>query len=386
MTIFVPHASDFLTDRDAHGDGLIAFEVASRLARRGHIVFAAAPHIKIHGSVPPTLRLLEVSARARETFVTRLRYMREVRRYFTRADAESRVDIIHQLNPVFTGISLALADKGRPVVLGSYVGYWSERTDSRQALGKIRFPAATLLRNALAGEQQRRASTLCLSTPAAITRVVNEKRDRHKIQLVPHGIDPAIYRDAATAGQPSGKPTILFVGGIERRKGVLELVRAFELVASAVPAAELKIAGWGLLWGEVASTIEVSPYRDRITMLGVVERRDLPALMQSATVVCVPSFGEPFGMTLLEAMASARPVVVSDAGGPRDMVDDAGGIRVPCGDVPRLASALIDVLRSPNQRAMGLHNRDVVERRFAWDIVIDRLESIYRSLLIPVRT
>lgn len=385
MTIFVPHASDRLTDREAHGDGLIAYEIVSRLAGRGHRVFVASPRIELHGPVPPTLHLQAIDTQVRETFLTRLRYMREVRRYFERADAESGVDIIHQLNPVFTGISLALLDKARPVVLGSYVGYWPDETDSRQALGKIRFPAATLFRNALAGEQQRRASALCLSTPAAITRVVNRKRDAHKIELVPHGIDPSIYIDSALAGQPAGDPTIVYVGGIERRKGIADLVRAFEVVAPAIPQARLKIAGSGWYWGEIAALIERSQFQDRMTMLGNVERRDLPGLLKSATVVCVPSLGEPFGMTLLEAMASARPVVVSDAGGPRDMVDAAGGIRFPCGDVERLAKALIDVLGSPHQRAMGLHNREVVERRFAWDIVIDRLEAIYRALLVPAR-
>ena len=80
--------------------------------------------------------------------------------------------------------------------------------------------------------------------------------------------------------------------------------------------------------------------------------------MQSCDVYCLPSFGEPFGMTALEAMACARPVVATDAGGLRHLVAERGGRKVPPGDADALAAALREVLADPElRRAMGEHNR-----------------------------
>ena len=103
-------------------------------------------------------------------------------------------------------------------------------------------------------------------------------------------------------------------------------------------------------------------------------------------MLCVPSFGEPFGMTVLEAMACARPVVATDAGGPAHLVTDGGGRRVPPGDPAALAGALEEVLGDPGrQAAMGAHNRRLVEERHAWPRVVDRLEAAYADALADPR-
>jgi glycosyltransferase involved in cell wall biosynthesis len=95
-------------------------------------------------------------------------------------------------------------------------------------------------------------------------------------------------------------------------------------------------------------------------------------------VYCLPSYGEPYGMTALEAMACARPVVATAAGGLQHMVPDDGGRKVPPGDPAALAGALRELLADPAlRRSMGERNRAEVEQRFAWSRVGDRLEQIY---------
>jgi glycosyltransferase involved in cell wall biosynthesis len=83
-------------------------------------------------------------------------------------------------------------------------------------------------------------------------------------------------------------------------------------------------------------------------------------------------------MTALEAMACARPVVATAAGGLQHMVPDDGGRKVPPGDSGALAGALREVLADPAlRRSMGERNRAEVEQRFAWSRVGDRLDQIY---------
>jgi glycosyltransferase involved in cell wall biosynthesis len=106
--------------------------------------------------------------------------------------------------------------------------------------------------------------------------------------------------------------------------------------------------------------------------------------MRWHSVYCLPSIGEPFGMTVLEAMACGLPVVGTRAGGIPDLLSAQGGRLVPPRDPVALATALIEVLRSPDlQRTMGRHNRARVEEAFDIERTVDRLEAVYESILTP---
>jgi glycosyltransferase involved in cell wall biosynthesis len=85
-------------------------------------------------------------------------------------------------------------------------------------------------------------------------------------------------------------------------------------------------------------------------------------------------------------MACARPVVATAAGGLQHLVPDAGGRKVPPGDAAALADALAEVLGDAElRRAMGAHNREVVEERFAWSRVGERLEELYAEAIAALR-
>ena len=120
----------------------------------------------------------------------------------------------------------------------------------------------------------------------------------------------------------------------------------------------------------------------RVRVLGRVDRENVPALMRQHSVYCLPSYGEPFATSLLEAMACGLPVVATRAGGLPHLVSDAGGRLVPPRDVEALATALVEILGSSElQRAMGQHNRRRVETDFEVETTVDRLERAYSAVL-----
>jgi len=160
------------------------------------------------------------------------------------------------------------------------------------------------------------------------------------------------------------------------------LLEAFQRVAEVIPDAFLTIAGDGSARAHVIEQIALSPEPDRISLVGTVHRDDVPALLAASDVFCQPSRGEPFGITALEAMAAGLPVIGTDAGGLRYLLRGDPRVLVPVDDPGALADRLITVLRDKDLAArLGSANRLHVERDYAWDRIIDRLELIYGQVL-----
>jgi L-malate glycosyltransferase len=306
--------------------------------------------------------------------------MWELRRLYRRLARQRRFDAAHQLNPVDVGVSLALPGDQTPLLLGPYYSDWAPSGPGADArVGPLKLRVKRLVRAA----QQRRAATLLLSTPAATANVESGASGRARVRELPHGIDDRVWRPRSPA---PAQQTVLFLANLEVRKGIHVLLDAFEALAPRLPDARLQVAGDGPEGDAVRGRIRESPALARVELLGRVDREGVLALMQSCDVYCLPSYGEPFGISALEAMACARPVVATAAGGLQHLVPDAGGRKVPPGDAAALADALAEVLGDAElRRAMGAHNREVVEERFAWSRVGERLEELYAEAIASGR-
>ncbi len=169
--IFVPHCSDLLTDHLPHGDGLIAHGFITNLAKRGHRLHVAAQRVEVREPLPANVTVHEIRPRGSGRLFSRLEYMLRVRRLLGTLKKECRFDLIHQLNPVFTGMSLSLVGCGLPLVLGTYVARWPDDPDSISSKGKWVGQALAYGRNVICGAQQQQADALLLTTPAARNRL-----------------------------------------------------------------------------------------------------------------------------------------------------------------------------------------------------------------------
>lgn len=182
--------------------------------------------------------------------------------------------------------------------------------------------------------------------------------------------------------------TVLFVGGLDRAhyfKGVPVLLRAFLRLRSRSPEpkAVLIIVGDGNLrpmYERLAASLGI---RDRVIFLGKVLDEELPAAYRLADVVVLPSVdrSEAFGIVLLEAMASGRPIIASNLPGVRTLVAAGkNGLLVPPGDDDALAVAMFSLLtkRSLVQK-MGQASR-VLARAYTADRIAHRLVKLYRDL------
>jgi len=380
LSIFVLHASDLLTDHQPHGDGLAAFGFVSRLAERGHTLHVAAPEIALRSPQSPNLRLHPIKTFFSGTILHRLEYMLRSRLLLNRLRRAEQIDVIHQLNPVNKGLSLAMIGAGLPVVLGVIVPRWPDDAEavSLNWWQRSREAIKHWIKNRLLTLQQWQSSALLLATPAARSNLHRAEQVENKIIQLPLGVDAE--RFAPAESEPE-ELNILFLANLWRRKGIFTLLEAFTEVVGHFPNCRLTIAGDGGQRAEVERLVNAAQHRGQINMLGAVARSEVPALLRQATLYCLPSYGEPFANSVMEAMACGKPVVLTAAGGIQEMLPDDGGRKVPPRDAKALAAALIEVLGSAGLRAeMGRNNRRTIENIYSWDRVIDRLEGVYQSV------
>jgi L-malate glycosyltransferase len=373
LTVFIAHPSSLLTDHRPHGDGLIAWSYITGIAARGHQVHVAVQEADVRHELPENVHAYVLGTKGGNAALGRVQYMVRLRRLFARLQTSIRFDLVHQLNPVDVGMTLALFDSPVPQILGPYwpdfwLDYWEGPSDTLAFIKRM-------IRKA----QQRRATTVLLSTPAAAVKLEVPRGGNVRVRELPPGIDTRRW-----VPDPSVKPgqDVLFLAGLHAYKGIFVLLDAFARLSETLPAAQLLVAGGGPAEYEIRRRIASTPSLSRVTMLGALERDDVMPVMQACAVYCLPSFGEPFGMSALEAMACGKPVVATDAGGLTYLVGEDGGRLVVPGDVQGLAEALHEILTRPNlQRRLGTHNRRIAEQLYAWPRIIDRLEGIYREAL-----
>ena len=190
-------------------------------------------------------------------------------------------------------------------------------------------------------EQAVMADHLLLLSSYALQTFVEAGIPEAKMSVVPLGVDTALFQPHPRTAD--GVFRVLFVGQITQRKGVSYLVEAFQ--AAAIPDAELVLAGaiiGSTPWANVANVRHEPPR----------PRSELPALYAAADVVVLPSLVEGFGLTALEGLASARPVIVSEHTFGTDVIDDGvQGWTVPIRDADAITDRLRLLASDPSVRA-----------------------------------
>lgn len=388
LTVFVSDPGSLLTDYRPHGDGLTAWGFVSRLVARGHTVHVAASAVDLSQAPPPRLIIHPYAISDSLLLPFPLQAMLRIRHIFRRLRRDVQFDLIHQLNPVRQGLTSLLIRERVPIVLGPYVPRWAPSQSPRAkppllSAALQRVPQLVARRLAIA--QERRAAALLLTTPAAREVLHAPKAHAYKTAFLPCGVDTRVFTPGVDAGPSEGghSPSILFLANLHARKGIHTLLDAFEQVSERIPNCGLRIAGEGPEGDNVRARIAAMRCGRNISMLGAVQRPNVPAVLRSGTVYCLPSYGEPFCVSAIEAMACGKPLVVTDALGLAYLIDDPeGGRKVPPRDAVALAEALIQLLSTPDLcHSMGIYNRQKAVQNYDWDVVIDRLEGIYRKVL-----
>lgn len=279
--------------------------------------------------------------------------------------------IVHVHEPLAPFTSLAASARGPHPLVGTFHA-WSD------ADRMYRLAGPALRRVA------RRLDERIAVSPSAQAYAANAlKLPMGAFRIVPNGVDA----DAFAAAKPlpeltdPERPLLLFVGRLERRKGVDVLVRAFLRVRASNPRVRLCVVGEGPERERCQQMIPPSLRPDAL-FVGSVTNDDLPRYHASADVfVSVATGGESFGIVLLEGMAAGLPIIASNIPGYRTVMrDGVQGRMVPPGDAFALADAVEAVLANRRLReAMGAEGRRVASRH-GWPVVGAEVEELYRDV------
>jgi glycosyltransferase involved in cell wall biosynthesis len=204
-----------------------------------------------------------------------------------------------------------------------------------------------------------------------------------KVRVVHNGIPLPPFERSGPATLPEslaigdGRPIVLAVARLVEQKGIGFLIEA----AARVPEAVFVVAGDGPERAALEARTASNGVRERFFFLG--HRRDVPELLASCDVFVLPSLYEGLPVSVLEAMASEKPVVATAIGGTDEAVqDETTGLLVPPADSEALARAIRRVLRDrPLAARLGQEARQRVRREFSDRVVAERVEQNYRECL-----
>lgn len=195
--------------------------------------------------------------------------------------------------------------------------------------------------------------------------------------------------DAAPASLPFAPPRLLCFGRVAPEKGFDVALRALARLAPTHPGLTLEIVGEGSALADLQALARQLGVDERVEFTGRVEPDAVPAAVDGATLVLVPSrWQEGFGLVALQAHQRGRPVVASRVGGlPEVVADGRTGVLVDPDDSVALAGAVARLLADPpGTRAMGDAARRRAEEVFGWARHVEAYDGIYRELVAGVQT
>lgn len=174
--------------------------------------------------------------------------------------------------------------------------------------------------------------------------------DAARVTTIVNGCNTALFhpQDRRLVRQRLGLATdgrlIVFVGRVVQAKGVMELVAAFARLGAERPDLRLAIVGDGVDMPRVRAAVADSGLADRVALPGAVTPAEVAQWINAGDLLTLPSYSEGYPNVLVEALACGRPVVATDVGGAREIVDDRSGVLIAPADIDALAQGLRQVL------------------------------------------
>jgi len=202
-----------------------------------------------------------------------------------------------------------------------------------------------------------------------------------KSMVVGNGVDMAEFVSSPRSERPDER-YVLCVARLVLKKGIDVLIEAFKTVHHRSRGLTLLIAGDGPEHQKCAALVEESGLGGVVELLGRVESSQIPSLLAGCELFVLPSRQEPFGIAILEAMASRKAVIASRVGGVPEIIRHMeNGLLVDAESPQELARAVVLLLQDNELRdSLAQAGYETVRSRFTWEKVVDKYLDAYRQV------
>jgi len=341
--------------------------LSRELTKLGHVVKIIAP-CSIEGSIPLPDSLIPIGTSVPMPTggsIARISISFWLMRKVQSVLKQEAFDILHIHEPLVPFLPLACLHLASCPIIGTFHAYGNNSQ---------KYFAYSGILNSSFNKLSRR---IAVSHPAKTHIDRNFPSD---YDIVPNGIDYTRFRSPRRTPEvfKADKTNILFVGRLEKRKGLQYLVSAFSKLKWHQNDVRLIIVGPGTLDKESYHLIAEKNLQD-VELIGEVSHTDLPDYYHAADIFCSPATGqESFGIVLLEAMASGKPIVASNIPGYASVITNGKeGILVSPKNTDALATALHTPVRTPYLRSiMGAHGMNTAQA-YDWATITTKINSIY---------
>ncbi|HSS60330.1 MAG TPA: glycosyltransferase family 4 protein [Candidatus Limnocylindrales bacterium] len=282
--------------------------------------------------------------------------------------ADERFDVLHFHEPLMPALPISMLRMSATANVGTFhayahsnVGYYYGRP--------LLEPYLEHLHRGIAVSEPARA-------------FVNRYFPDYPLRVIPNGIDIDVYKPglAPIRHLRDDKLNILFVGRLEKRKGLGDLLRAYRAMRPRVPRSRLIIVGDGPLRGRVESYVTRHRLPD-VVLAGFVPDSVKPRYYNSADIFCAPATGaESFGIVLLEALASGVPVVATEVPGYMSVLEPGrDSVTVQPQNWRELAASLVILSRDSDLRTRMAQYGLEKARRYSWNNVASEVVEVYQE-------
>jgi|SRR5215831_905748 len=336
-------------------------DLTNALANRGHEVFMAlSPASPLRSELHslPAQNVIELPMRNALNVATAMKLSRFVR--------SQSIDIVH-------------AHVARDYLLATLT---TDRSESRLVLTRhVLFPLRRLHRLTL----RRTSRVIAVSRAVAESLVSQRVFEAGKIVTIHNGIDVARFA-TASAEQVNHRPRVGMVGHIAPIKGQEDFVRAAAIASQYRDDVEFVIAGEDKTDSRenrraLEKLISELMMEERVRLLGWTD--DIAPFLSTLDVYVSPARSEPFGLSIVEAMAAGVPVVATASEGAREIIDDnETGRLVPIGENELIAATILDLLEDQSERERLAQNARVAAgERFSLERMVTETERVYSEVL-----
>jgi Glycosyltransferase len=231
-----------------------------------------------------------------------------------------------------------------------------------------------------------RANRIIITQPNYLASSSYLEKYEDKVEVVPVGVDAEKFRPMNTENEGN---TLFFLSVLDRfheYKGLDYLLQALNTVKEEVPDVKLIVGGEGELLDRYRQVSSSLGLEENVEFVGFIPDDKIVQYYNRCDLFVLPSISaeqEGFGMVLLEAMACGKPVISTDiVGVAKDLKERGAGIIVECRDAKGLAEAILHILQNKDRATkMGAAGRCLVEEKYRWGTVAERVEKVYEELI-----